>query len=356
MPIVTAIMSLDSVPWSSAPSPWQSRAFTPARASSYRDPPEAPARRRLSRIVVLLGVDVGRDSGGIRPATRGDPQCGSGGRESSCQPSTVRLAVVVVNYASAKLLQRNLVVVAREARAIDPDATVIVVDNWSTADERRAAEEVARANEWTLIAPESNTGFGGGVNIGVTRALADGATTSSSSTRMRTSTASRCACWNPPLRLPAPRSPRRSSPTRTGVRGSRYRSPARRRNDARATQTRGGRPAAVRTLAERRMPVDHARGLGARGRIRRRLLPVLGGCRLLCGRSCRPADRWRSSRTRVRSTTRAARSAPTPGSRERNRRPTTTTTSETDALRGASPRRGGRAALAPLDPEDSFAR
>ncbi|WP_372468312.1 glycosyltransferase family 2 protein [Microbacterium maritypicum] len=87
-----------------------------------------------------------------------------------------RLAVVVVNYASAKLLQRNLVVVAREARAIDPDATVIVVDNWSTADERRAAEDVARANEWTLIAPQSNTGFGGGVNIGVERALADGAT------------------------------------------------------------------------------------------------------------------------------------------------------------------------------------
>lgn len=87
-----------------------------------------------------------------------------------------RLAVVVVNYASARLLQRNLVVVAREARAIDPDATVIVVDNWSTADERRAVEEIAATNGWVLIAPDSNTGFGGGVNIGVTRALEDGAT------------------------------------------------------------------------------------------------------------------------------------------------------------------------------------
>ena len=87
-----------------------------------------------------------------------------------------RLAVVVVNYASAHLLQRNLVVVAREAREIDPGATVIVVDNRSTDDERRAAQEIALANEWVLIAPESNTGFGGGVNIGVTRAIAEGAT------------------------------------------------------------------------------------------------------------------------------------------------------------------------------------
>jgi GT2 family glycosyltransferase len=87
-----------------------------------------------------------------------------------------RLAVVVVNYASAHLLQRNLVVVAREAREIDPDATVIVVDNRSTDDERRAAQEIALANEWVLIAPDSNTGFGGGVNIGVTRAIAEGAT------------------------------------------------------------------------------------------------------------------------------------------------------------------------------------
>ncbi|WP_240744995.1 MULTISPECIES: glycosyltransferase family 2 protein [unclassified Microbacterium] len=87
-----------------------------------------------------------------------------------------RFAVVVVNYASAALLRRNLVVVAREARAIDPDVSVIVVDNWSSADERRAAEEVAAENDWLLISPDTNSGFGGGVNIGVTRALAEGAT------------------------------------------------------------------------------------------------------------------------------------------------------------------------------------
>ncbi|MFJ6533852.1 glycosyltransferase family 2 protein [Microbacterium sp. NPDC091662] len=87
-----------------------------------------------------------------------------------------RLAVVVVNYASARLLQRNLVVVAQEAQAIDHEALVLVVDNWSNAEERRAAREVAVANGWHLIEPESNSGFGGGVNLGVTRALAEGAT------------------------------------------------------------------------------------------------------------------------------------------------------------------------------------
>lgn len=87
-----------------------------------------------------------------------------------------RLAVVVVNYASAGLLERNLVTVEREARAVDQDAIVVVVDNWSNADERQAAKKIADAQGWLLIEPESNSGFGGGVNLGVTRALAEGAT------------------------------------------------------------------------------------------------------------------------------------------------------------------------------------
>lgn len=87
-----------------------------------------------------------------------------------------RLAVVVVNYASAGLLERNLVMVERAARAIASDVSVIVVDNWAGAESRRAAQEVAGAHDWVLIEPDANSGFGGGVNIGVTRALADGAT------------------------------------------------------------------------------------------------------------------------------------------------------------------------------------
>ncbi|WP_292787535.1 MULTISPECIES: glycosyltransferase family 2 protein [unclassified Microbacterium] len=87
-----------------------------------------------------------------------------------------RLAVVVVNYASARLLERNLVLVEREARAVDEETLIVVVDNWAGTAEREAAVAVAQAHGWTLLTPETNSGFGGGVNIGVARALADGAT------------------------------------------------------------------------------------------------------------------------------------------------------------------------------------
>lgn len=87
-----------------------------------------------------------------------------------------RLAVVVVNYASARLLERNLVLVEREARAVDEETLIVVVDNWAGTAEREAAAAAAQAHGWTLITPETNSGFGGGVNIGVARALADGAT------------------------------------------------------------------------------------------------------------------------------------------------------------------------------------
>lgn len=86
-----------------------------------------------------------------------------------------RLAVVVVNYDSAGLLERNLVAVEREARAAHPDVFVILVDNWAGAAARRAAEEISTAHSWILVAPDDNTGFGGGVNLGMTRALAEGA-------------------------------------------------------------------------------------------------------------------------------------------------------------------------------------
>lgn len=86
-----------------------------------------------------------------------------------------RLAVVVVNYASAGLLERNLVVVEREAREIDPETIIIVVDNWSGTDDRNAARAVSATHGWTLVEPESNSGFGGGVNTGMARALAEGA-------------------------------------------------------------------------------------------------------------------------------------------------------------------------------------
>jgi N-acetylglucosaminyl-diphospho-decaprenol L-rhamnosyltransferase len=86
-----------------------------------------------------------------------------------------RLAIVVVNYASAALLRRNLVIVEGAARELDPATTVIVVDNWAGSDQRRETRSAASEHGWTLVESETNAGFGGGVNLGVTRALADGA-------------------------------------------------------------------------------------------------------------------------------------------------------------------------------------
>ncbi|PJI53194.1 glycosyl transferase family 2, partial [Methylobacterium radiotolerans] len=52
---------------------------------------------------------------------------------------------------------------AAEARAVDEETLIVVVDNWAGTAEREAAVAVAQAHGWTLITPESNSGFGGGV-------------------------------------------------------------------------------------------------------------------------------------------------------------------------------------------------
>lgn len=81
-------------------------------------------------------------------------------------------AVVVVNYGSSALLARNLVATAAEA---DPDL-VVVVDNPTTAAERECMRELAERERWVLVEPTANTGFGGGVNLGVAAAIERGAT------------------------------------------------------------------------------------------------------------------------------------------------------------------------------------
>ena len=84
---------------------------------------------------------------------------------------TARLAIVVVNYASAALLGENL---ARTAASVRPDH-VVVVDNFSSAAEREAVRALASSSGWELVEPEDNLGFGGGMNVGAERALALGA-------------------------------------------------------------------------------------------------------------------------------------------------------------------------------------
>ncbi|MGM1029612.1 MAG: glycosyltransferase family 2 protein [Actinomycetota bacterium] len=81
------------------------------------------------------------------------------------------LAIVVVSYGSSALLERHL---AATAAAV-PEARVVVVDNFSTADERRAVEALTQRMGWTLVAVDGNAGFGGGVNRGMADALAHGA-------------------------------------------------------------------------------------------------------------------------------------------------------------------------------------
>ncbi|MCM3778119.1 glycosyltransferase family 2 protein [Microbacterium hydrocarbonoxydans] len=83
----------------------------------------------------------------------------------------MRLAVVVVNYASSALLRQNLV---RTCASVDPDI-VVVVDNLSSDEERSSVRLLAESARWHLVEPSTNLGFGGGMNAGVERALDLGA-------------------------------------------------------------------------------------------------------------------------------------------------------------------------------------
>ena len=74
------------------------------------------------------------------------------------------IGIVVVNYASSDLLRSTL-------GAIAPvNAEVIVVDNFSTADERRAISALAADRAWHVVLMPDNRGFGPGVNAGAAQA------------------------------------------------------------------------------------------------------------------------------------------------------------------------------------------
>ncbi|WP_236629113.1 glycosyltransferase family 2 protein [Cryobacterium roopkundense] len=81
------------------------------------------------------------------------------------------LAIVVVNYGSSELLERNLVPLTRSL----PAARVVVVDNFTSESERERVCALADTEGWLTVLPASNTGFGVGVNAGVHRAQQSGA-------------------------------------------------------------------------------------------------------------------------------------------------------------------------------------
>lgn len=76
------------------------------------------------------------------------------------------LGLVVVSYGSHALLARNLAPSLTRS-----DVKVIVVDNFSTGQERRAIVELAAQRGWHLVAEPGNKGFGHGVNLGVARGM-----------------------------------------------------------------------------------------------------------------------------------------------------------------------------------------
>lgn len=72
-------------------------------------------------------------------------------------------AVIVVSYGSTSLLEAGLVGLARDA----PDLQVVVVDSWSGDHERHRVRALAESEGWHLVAPDRNTGFGAGADLGV---------------------------------------------------------------------------------------------------------------------------------------------------------------------------------------------
>lgn len=82
------------------------------------------------------------------------------------------LAIVVVNFGSSTLLSGNLLPTAQD---VQPDH-VVVVDCYSTEEERQDVLRLSRMHGWETVALPDNRGFGGGMNAGVGRALELGAT------------------------------------------------------------------------------------------------------------------------------------------------------------------------------------
>lgn len=74
--------------------------------------------------------------------------------------------VAVVNYGASDLLAENLVATTDATPGLD----VVVVDNLSSPEERRALLTLGRRQGWRVLTPEANLGFGTGNNLAVAAA------------------------------------------------------------------------------------------------------------------------------------------------------------------------------------------
>ena len=87
----------------------------------------------------------------------------------STKDATPKAALIVVNFASSALLAQNLAGVA-----LPPGGRIVVVDCFSSDDERARVAALCTEHGWTAVLLDDNLGFGGGVNAGAQRALARG--------------------------------------------------------------------------------------------------------------------------------------------------------------------------------------
>ena len=82
-------------------------------------------------------------------------------------PVGLRAGVVIVNYRSHALVEQN------HARLRGSGIHVVVVDNYSDDAERAACEDLCARQGWEF-APNVNSGFGEGVNLGMSRLIVAG--------------------------------------------------------------------------------------------------------------------------------------------------------------------------------------
>ena len=75
---------------------------------------------------------------------------------------TDRVALIVVNFGSSSLIAENF-------RAFGSGWLVVVIDNFSTDEERERIASVTTEHGWVLV-PSANLGYGGGANVGIAEA------------------------------------------------------------------------------------------------------------------------------------------------------------------------------------------
>ena len=86
--------------------------------------------------------------------------------------SANRLGIILVNFGSHDLLRKNLAVLDLQ----QIDALVVVVDNFSGHQERAQIQSLSQSQNWELLTPSKNLGFGAGMNLGVEHAITLGCT------------------------------------------------------------------------------------------------------------------------------------------------------------------------------------